>query len=537
MSDDDPTRRAAEEKLRESEERYLALAELSPDATLLIVDGHFAHANANAARLLGAENAEQLMRLSAFEIVEPEYHDTMRQRIRDVLQGGRSTQLNEYRLKRLDGSPVDVEAAASPVSWGGKRATQVVARDITERKKAEQELRASELRYRTLFESIDEGFCVIEMLFDAEGRPQDYRFLEVNPAFESQTGLRDAEGKRMREFAPNHERHWFEIYGRVATTGEPVRFTNQASELRGGVWFDANAFRLGGEDSRKVGILFKDITERKRAELEIRQLNNRLESLVTQRTQQLTQANQELESFNYSVSHDLRAPLRGLDGFAQALVEDYGEVLDETGRSYLERIRAGAQRMGALIDDLLRLSRLSRSKLKREELDLADLAREIVALLRCRDPERRVEVEIPTVLIAQGDAGLLRVALENLLENAWKFTSDQDLARIEVGSEERGPGRDTERGEQRGTQRDEEHATERVFFVRDDGAGFDPRYAEKLFVPFGRLHSADRFAGTGIGLAMVQRVVHLHGGSVWGEGRVGEGAAFFFTLPDGAEGR
>ncbi|WP_437123444.1 sensor histidine kinase [Tistlia consotensis] len=220
--------------------------------------------------------------------------------------------------------------------------------------------------------------------------------------------------------------------------------------------------------------------------------------------------NRELEAFSYSVSHDLRAPLRAIDGFSQALLEDCGEQLDEEGRGHLNRVRQAAQRMGLLIDDLLRLSRVARAELAPEAVDLGALALEVVEGLRSASPERAVEVEIARDLTARGDPRLLRIALENLIGNAWKFTAGRTPARIELG-----------RCEQDGKP---------AFFVRDNGVGFDMTYAGQLFRAFQRLHDARSFPGTGIGLATVQRIVHKHGGAVWAEAATNEGATFYFTL-------
>ncbi len=224
----------------------------------------------------------------------------------------------------------------------------------------------------------------------------------------------------------------------------------------------------------------------------------------------LEAANKELEAFSYSVSHDLRAPLRTISGFSQAIEDDCGAALGEVGRDHLRRVRTEAGRMGQLIDDLLRLSRLMRAEMRREEVDLAVLAREVVEDLRRGSPGRDVEVLIPPTLPARGDAALLRIVLQNLLDNAWKFTSRREKARIEVGGERRGG--------------------ESVYYVRDDGDGFDPAYAHKLFGAFQRLHSASEFPGTGIGLVTVQRIVQRHGGRVWATGAPGRGATFSFVL-------
>jgi PAS domain S-box-containing protein len=264
-----------------------------------------------------------------------------------------------------------------------------------------------------------------------------------------------------------------------------------------------------GNPSAVCGIS-TDITEVKHAQEEIRRLNAELEERVRQRTTELEASTRELDAFAYSVSHDLRAPLRALDGFSQVLAEDYADVLDETGREYLRRIQAATVRMGQLIDDLLDLSRTTRMELRRQPVDLAHLADEVTAELRAAEPDRVVTIDIDEGLHGSGDPHLLRLVLQNLIGNAWKFTGQRTAARIELGVQERNG--------------------QSVFFVRDNGAGFDPRYADKLFAPFQRVHSAKDFPGSGIGLAIVWRIIRRHGGEVWAESTPGSGATFFFTL-------
>jgi light-regulated signal transduction histidine kinase (bacteriophytochrome) len=246
--------------------------------------------------------------------------------------------------------------------------------------------------------------------------------------------------------------------------------------------------------------LRSEIAERTRAEEALRHANAVAEA-----------ANAELEAFSYSVSHDLRAPLRAIDGFSQALLEDYAGGLDDQGRDHLQRVRDGSQRMAHLIDDMLKLSRVTRAGLRQEEVDLSALAQDIAAELRRGHPDREVEFSTASGLRVHGDPRLLRIAIENLLDNAWKFTRGRNPARIELGVRPEPDGKP-------------------AYFMRDNGVGFDMAYSGRLFGAFQRLHGAREFPGTGIGLATVQRVIHKHGGKVWAEGAVGKGATFFFTL-------
>jgi two-component system, NtrC family, sensor kinase len=279
--------------------------------------------------------------------------------------------------------------------------------------------------------------------------------------------------------------------------------------------FDVLRARIQAQMRRKQ---FEDENRRIRDQL----LRSELEASEARAARELAEAkavlveelkykNKELEAFSYSVSHDLRAPLRGIDGFSQALIEDYGDRLDESARNYLHRIRAAAQRMAVLIDDMLLLSRISRAQVNRERVDLSALAQTVVEELEHQNPERAVALDIQPDLATHADRGLMRVLLDNLLGNAWKFTARTGNARIELGSQAQG--------------------LDTVFFVKDNGAGFDMAHASVLFQPFQRLHDTADFPGTGIGLATVQRVVDHHGGRIWAEGTVGRGATVFFTIP------
>jgi len=257
-----------------------------------------------------------------------------------------------------------------------------------------------------------------------------------------------------------------------------------------------------------IMIVMQDVTDRESART-ILELNAELERRIAE----LDAANRELDAFAYSVSHDLRAPLRAIDGFSSSLLAEQGHLLDPGGRHQLERVLAGARRMSALIDDLLDLSRISRAPLHKASVDLTELARGVIAELGRRDPDRQVEVDIAGDLTAMGDARLVTIVLENLLGNAWKFTARRSGGQIVFGREQRG--------------------AEMPFFVRDNGAGFDMKYADRLFSPFQRLHGANEFEGTGIGLATVNRIIARHGGRIWAQAAAGAGATFFFTLGGG----
>jgi PAS domain S-box-containing protein len=381
--------------------------------------------------------------------------------------------------------------------------------DITEHKQATAALEESETRYRAIFENAVEGMF--------QSTP-DGRYLSVNPSFAKMYGF-GSPGEMIREvtdigqeiYVDQEERA--EIKRLLEDSGFIVAHEARCRRRDGEeIWVSINARSVRDEEGK---ILYYegstvDITERKRAEEEIRSLTVELEERVARRTAQLEAANRELDAFAYSVSHDLRAPLRAMSGFSHLLLEYYSDKLDDQGRHFLQRMDQVSQRMGKLIDDLLSLSRLARREMQRERVNLSDIARGIAAELRERDPERRVHFIVGERLMAHGDPHLLGVVLENLLGNSWKFTAKKPEATIEFGATR-----------QKG---------KRVYFVRDDGIGFDMTYAEKIFQAFQRLNPTNEFEGSGIGLATVERIIHRHGGRVWAQGDVGKGASFFFTL-------
>jgi light-regulated signal transduction histidine kinase (bacteriophytochrome) len=310
-----------------------------------------------------------------------------------------------------------------------------------------------------------------------------------------------------------HPREFFKELYKAISHGRVWRGEIRNRAKGGGIyWVDTTIVPSVDDDGHVRGYVAirADITERKQAEEEILLLNADLEQRVTERTSQLQSVIRELEAFSYSVSHDLRTPLRTLDGFSQALIEDCREKLDADDLDNLQRIRKASQRMGHLIDDLLNLSRLTRVEMTREAVDLGKIAGEVVEELRASEPLRVTEVIIADSLVADADPRLARIVLTNLFANAWKFTSKRADARIEFGCADQGG--------------------ERTFFVRDNGVGFDMVHAGKLFGAFQRLHAMNEFPGTGIGLATVSRIMNRHGGRAWAEGAVGAGATFHFTF-------
>jgi PAS domain S-box-containing protein len=350
-------------------------------------------------------------------------------------------------------------------------------------------------------------------------RDLDGRYMVVNREYERLFELRRSEivGLTDHDLFPAEIADEFRANDlKAAASGGPVHMEEVAPGDDGPRWYITVKFPLldGAGKAYAVAGISTDITARKMAEEEVRKLNAELEQRVRERTAELETAVRELDAFAYSVSHDLRAPLRSMHGFSRFLEEDYADRLDDDGREYVARIKASVAKMGQLIDDLLRLSRATRTELTREPVDISAVASEIIEEIRAADPGRQVEVEVASGLLTVGDSHLLRLALDNLLSNAWKFTGNCEHAAISVGVV-REPG-------------------DQVFFVRDNGAGFDMRYAGKLFDPLQRLHSADEFEGNGIGLAIVHRILGRHGGRIWAESEIGRGTTFFFTVTPGS---
>ena len=509
-------RKKAQAEAQRSQERFATIFRASPDAIMIVraSDERIVEVNPAFERLMGFTAAEALGRTTAelgLWVDTGERAATIAQ-----IKAGGAGLSGEARLRSKAGRIFDALSSAEMINYDGERCILSLTRDITERKAAEEQLRRSEASLVAAQHIASLGSWDLDLTDAVQaGRnpltwsDEVFRIfgyepggLEVtNENFFRAVHPEDRERVRRAVAEAIAQRRPYRIEHRIVRPDGTERIVQEYSETT----FDP----ASGRPVRLLGVV-QDITTRRASEERIRNLNAELEQRVQERTSELEAANKELEAFSYSVSHDLRAPLRAIDGFSKMLQQDASSQLDEKSLRYLDRIRRGTERMGALIDDMLQLSRLSRAPMNRVEVDLSFMVRGALAELRAADPQRQVESLVAPDLKAGADATLLRAVLQNFVGNAWKYTSRRPKARIEFGAFDRDG--------------------ERVFFIRDDGAGFDMAYADKLFGAFQRLHGADEFEGTGIGLATVQRVIHRHGGRVWAEAVVDRGATFFFTL-------
>jgi PAS domain S-box-containing protein len=499
----------AEEKLRRSQKQLAGIIDSAMDAVITVDDDQRIILFNAAAERMFLFPAEDAIRQPLDRFIPERFRATHKGHIDDfgkthVTKRGMGA-LGALHGLRADGEEFPIEASISQIKSDGRKLYTVILRDVSQRKRSEEALK-EQARILDL---------APVLIRDLNGR-----ILFWNTGAEQMYGWRSEEALERvthnlfkTEFPRPEEEIKARLLARGNWEGELVHTTKDGRRLV----IDSHWVLHRDEEGKPKAILEinNDITERKQAEREIRRLNEELEQRVADRTAQLQAANKELEAFSYSVSHDLRAPLRHINGFSQALLEDYADRLDDDGKEYLKEVRGASQEMARLIDDLLQLARVTRGEMRREEVNLSELVRSVIEELEKLNGKRNVTIEIKKGLVTRGDKRLLRVMLTNLLANAWKFSSHREQAEVTFGW-------DRKNGES-------------FYFVRDNGAGFDMTYANKLFGAFQRLHTAGEFEGTGIGLATVQRIISRHGGRVWAEGAVNKGATFYFTLPNSRE--
>jgi len=534
-------RKKAIEALRNSEENYRHLFNQSADGIFISTqDGNLLDVNQSGCTMLGYSPEELIANFN--KLLKDTDQDFDFEKRKSDLQKGQSL-LTERKFTTKNGRQIDLEILSQVLPDGR---VQKVVRDITERKKTEMELqnllkisddsrkallsiiedqkeieealRRSEQSYHNLFENITQGFAVHKIILNEKNQPVDFQFLAANPAYEKLTQMKEIDivGKTVKNIQPKIPQKWIDLYGNVALTGKPVKFEDHNPILNR--FFEIIVFC---PEPGYFAVVMSDITARKKYELEIKNFNIDLERKVRERTTELQTANHELESFSYTISHDLRAPLRSINGFSQIVLDEYSEQFTPELTRYFELIRKNATMMGNLVDDLLNFSRLGRQALEKTTVDPVQIVNEVIDSLQTEIGNRDFDVSIRDMPECEADPVLLRQVFVNLITNAIKFTNLRENPRIEIGYLD-----------------DQKQGTDIVscYFVRDNGVGFDMKFYDKLFGVFQRLHRAEDYEGTGVGLAIVDRIVRKHGGKVWATAEINKGATFYFTLGESENG-
>jgi PAS domain S-box-containing protein len=504
------TRQRMEQALRESEERYRRLIEVMPDALLIIEAGKVVFCNASSLKLFDAESPEQLLGKTTMDLFDSDCHAMIQQSIEKMLATGESAPSSELAIVPLSGKRVPVSVVATPMYDCGIDSIMVAIRDMTHQKKIEYELRNQELLLTEAAELAHVGGWGFDPnTLASDITPETRRIYGMKD--ESELGVVQAIEMHEKEDRPRIQSAVEEAikFGKSYDLELPI---TTFDGVRKWVRTICNPVVEKGTVVRVRGSI-QDITDRKSAEAEIMQLNANLEARVQERTQELQAANRELEAFSYSVSHDLRAPLRAIDGFSRIVLEDFSDEVSSDAQELLRDIRRNTQQMGFLVDDLLEFSRLSRQPLNVQPVDVAELVTRCVADVH-PGKNKTVEFHIGELPPCVGDPRLLKQVWLNLLSNAIKYSEKRNSPVIEVGCEVEGD--------------------RNVYYVKDNGVGFDSRYSHKLFGVFQRLHRAEDYEGNGVGLAVVQRIIQRHGGRIWAESQLDNGATFSFQLSTGS---
>ena len=501
-----------EERTRESEGRrkyFTALIENSSDAVVLINRAGNIVYQSPAAERMADYHIEDTYGKPAKDFIHPDDAPDFVQVMQYLAQHPGETMTKQYQLRHKDGHFLWVEGTmSSQLHDKIIKAFIVNYRDISERKLAENKLRVSEELYRSLFENMLNGFAYCQMHYDEQGKPCDFTYLSTNHVFEKLTGLKDVTGKKVTELIPGirtTDQGLLDRYGRVALSGNPDQFEIYMEALKDWYWISVYSPEKGYFVS-----VFEVITIRKQAEIALEKLNAGLEEQVLARTHELREANKALEAFSYSASHDLRAPLRTIIGFCQVIRQDHMDKMDPEMQKMIGYILDSGKRMSAIIEDLLALSKYSRKELSFVPVNMVKLVKDVWAGISISTPHHAA-MELGHLPVVQADLSTIEQVVLNLISNAVKYSSKKEHPVVKIWSEKT--------------------SENIVIYFKDNGTGFNMKNYDRLFTAFQRLHGASEFEGTGIGLALVKQIVEKHGGTVGAEGKAGEGATFYFTLP------